>query len=238
LVKKETMKTKALQTMAVMGIASVALAGAAVATPFTIYSTGESATYPSTVALYSAGAADAQYTLVQNGGATIVTSVLTAAAAQTPVTGTQTNVRTPVVGGWAPNTSTSEWIAPQAYTSTNAPDGIYAYQTTFSLTSIEALTAVITGKWATDNTFDGIYLNGTLIAGSSNSSNSDFGTLTSFPTISSGFLSGTNTLDFYTINTTPNPSPTGVQIQLSGTYTSPTPEPSTTAVYAKIQEMQ
>jgi len=226
------MKTRALQTLAVIGVASVALASSAMAASFVIYSTGESSTSP--VTLYPKSTDDTQYTIVQSGGTSVVTSVLTAAKAQTPVTGTEAATYTTDVSTWAPNTSSSKWIAPVAYIAADAPQGIYGYQTTFSLPSFTS--ALITGDWAADNTYYGIYLNGVLVAGTTDNpvtSTADYSPLSStfFPSISTGFDKGINTLDFFVYNKNGNNSPTGVQIQLNGSYVPTVPEPSTVAVY-------
>ena len=216
------MKTKTLQTLAVMGIASAALASSAMAASFTIYSTGF--TTGSTSVQAAARTPDGNYSVIESGGVTLVTPV-SAYVDQT-------------VSQYAANNSSSKWDSTQAGDSFSAqPVGVYGYQTTFSLTSFEAATAVITGLWGGDNAYDGIYLNGNLISGTIGpqlSTTNEFSTLSNAPyspfTISSGFQSGTNTLDFFIDNTGASASPTAFRAQLSGSYA--VPEPSTVAVYA------
>ena len=60
---------------------------------------------------------------------------------------------------WVANTSTSQWISPDAHGATE-PDGLYVFQMTFDLTGYDASTALISGLWATDNDGLDIKLNG------------------------------------------------------------------------------
>ncbi len=117
------------------------------------------------------------------------------------------------IGPWVANDSNSKWIGPRRDAGTspyNAP-GSYTYRTTFDLTGFNAATAVLTGRWATDNS-GSIRLNGATVGTSSNT----FDVFTAF-TINTGFVSGVNTLEFVVDNWTTPPSPTGVRVEISGT---------------------
>lgn len=126
---------------------------------------------------------------------------------------------------YAHNTLTSQWVT----SSCQLDVGNFLYETTFSLAGLDASTAELTGSWATDNE-GSISLNGattgmTLPAAA-------FGSLTSF-TISSGFVSGLNTLVFDVHN---DGSLSGLQVNLTGTAspsgTSSTPESPSLILFA------
>lgn len=112
---------------------------------------------------------------------------------------------------YLPNGTGSKWIGPGFDLTIRYPIGIYIYRTTFDLTGFDPTTAVITGNFASDNNAT-IDLNGrstgfaTMYEG--------FKSFTPF-TLSSGFVSGLNTLDFRVIE--PSGSPTGLRVELSGT---------------------
>ena len=120
---------------------------------------------------------------------------------------------------WLSPPAGSAWIGPTSGTITD-PLGTYIYTLTFDLTGLDATTALIQGRWATDNTAS-IFLNGVDTGLQQNS----FGQLDPFE-LSSGFVAGINTLAFHVNN--PDLSglnPTGLLIaELSGTAV---PEPST-----------
>jgi len=130
-------------------------------------------------------------------------------------------VANPPAGAWVPNTVTSKWISPSANQSQTEEDGgnadgYYIYKTTFDLTGLDPGSASITGQWATDN--NGlIKLNGSITGQTTGIE--DFGGFTPF-SISTGFVSGVNTLEFV-VNNIPGPSvnPTGLRVEMSGTAT-------------------
>jgi len=122
-------------------------------------------------------------------------------------------------GLWTGNTTTSEWIAPYSDSNAIATVGQYKYQTTFTLPK-DFSTASITGQWATDNEGVNILINGNSTASTTPSSGFTFNNFT----ISSGFVAGTNTLDFIVNNGTlplgGTINPTGLQVNsLVGNYT-------------------
>lgn len=123
---------------------------------------------------------------------------------------------------WTPNTSSADWISPGESGNSNWPVGNYDYQTTFSLSGLNASTAKLSGSWTSDNN-GCIYLNG--VNTGQCVAFADFGALHAF-SITSGFVAGTNTLDFVISN---GGGPSGVIAEVSGTASptgSPIPEPS------------
>jgi hypothetical protein len=122
--------------------------------------------------------------------------------------------------GWFHDSTSSKWIGPVADQDSIRPgsavEGVYIYRTTFDLTGFDPKTAFIAGQWATDNTGVDVLINGksTGITYSTRPY-----TLTRF-TISAGFQSGLNTLEFVVNNALePNPkviNATGLRVELSG----------------------
>jgi len=96
---------------------------------------------------------------------------------------------------WIKPSAGSSWIGP-SNGNVNDPLGDYSYVLTFDLTGLDPATAVISGGWATDNTAK-ILLNG--IDTGISKPLYGFTSLDSF-TISSGFVPGTNTLEFVVSN--------------------------------------
>ncbi len=115
------------------------------------------------------------------------------------------------IGPWLGDNTTSRWIAPNSDSQVNGPVGNYTYRTTFDLTGFTPSTAQITGLWSSDDGGVDIVLNSTHLGSFANTGSS--GIFTSF-TISSGFQSGINTLDFVINNSF---GPTGLRTELSGT---------------------
>jgi hypothetical protein len=124
---------------------------------------------------------------------------------------------------WLGANTTSAWIGPVGDSSLNGPVGAYTYRTTFNLAGFDPSTASIAGKWSTDNNGLQILLNG-VNTGIPATSFSQFSIGFAPFTISSGFVSGINTLDFVVNN---GGGPTGLRTELVGTATAVT---STTAV--------
>lgn len=123
-------------------------------------------------------------------------------------------VASPIAAGyWQPNNSTSQWIGPalnQGYPSGAATHaaGAYTYRLTFDLTGLDPLTASISGKWQADNSGTAIRLNGVSTGNTAGS----YTPLFSFA-ISSGFVSGLNTLDFVVNNLSAGgANPTGLRV--------------------------
>lgn len=126
----------------------------------------------------------------------------------------------PIVPGvWSLSTSTSKWITPKITPlATRTDPGEFTYRLNFDLTGIDPGSATITGSWYTDN--DGaMFLNGTSTGFTSPANG--FSNSSPF-TVTSGFVSGINYLDFVIIN--PDFGPTGLRVELSGTANA-VPEP-------------
>lgn len=126
---------------------------------------------------------------------------------------------------WVPDGPNSNWIGPQAVPGAT-PAGNYTYTTTFDLTGLDPTTAVLNGQWLTDNNGVEAVLNGNVF---------NFTTpVTSFTgpfspfTISSGFVSGVNTLQFVVAE---DGLVTGLRAEVSGTA-APVPEPATLLLLA------
>jgi hypothetical protein len=123
---------------------------------------------------------------------------------------------------WIGNTTTADWISPSSNGSTSWPVGTYDYQTSFNLTGLDPATAQLSGQWTSDNNAC-IDLNG--VNTGSCSPFGGFDSLLSF-SITTGFQSGVNTLDFVVTN---GGGPTGLFAEISGMATvlgSTVPEPS------------
>ncbi len=125
-------------------------------------------------------------------------------------TGTQAATVQYLAGTWVPNDSASQWIAP-SIGSGNVGD--FLFQTTFSLSGIDPATAQLSGTWGTDNEGT-IFLNGvnTGITIGFNNGGYGFSSLSPF-TITSGFVSGLNTLVFDVHN---DGGPSGLRVVING----------------------
>jgi hypothetical protein len=116
------------------------------------------------------------------------------------------------VGPWLPEGPDSRWIAPRAEQNIGSAEGDFTYRTTFSLTGFDPTTAVIVGRWATDNSGLDILLNGESLFISS----VGFDSWADFE-ISEGFVDGENTLDFVLNNAPATNNPTGLRVELGAT---------------------
>lgn len=115
---------------------------------------------------------------------------------------------------WMANGPNSKWIAPQASQAAGNQFGDYKYRILFDLGALDHFTAVITGRWSSDNAGPAVLLNG-VETGITYDGN--FGAFSPTFTISEGFLPGTNTLDFVVNNAPPGINPTGFRAEISGT---------------------
>lgn len=106
---------------------------------------------------------------------------------------------------WVANSTTSKWIAPRGNTA-EATAGNYIYRLEFDLSGFEPATAVITGRWATDNEGLDIRLNGISTRNRNYAQSREYTTFT----ITNAFRAGTNTLDFAVFNAGQNP--TGLRV--------------------------
>lgn len=118
---------------------------------------------------------------------------------------------------WAKNTTISQWIGPKATATAGDTVGNYAYRLTFDLTGYAPGTAILKGTFVSDDTVYKVLLNSQVTGinnGLPNSSNSNNQKYTTSFVISSGFVAGLNTLDFYVYNAT---QATGLRIEITGT---------------------
>jgi hypothetical protein len=128
------------------------------------------------------------------------------------------------IGPYIGDNTLSAWIGPNNDDDLNGPVGAYTYRTTFDLTGFNPSTASIMGGWTTDNDGLDILINGTSLG---------FTTpFTAFASgffafsVTSGFVSGVNTLDFVVSN---GGGPTALRVEATGTAspaTSPVPIPA------------
>ncbi len=180
-------------------ILSVALSAA----PLTVFNTGVG---PTNVVL-AAGATDSHYVGV-TPASTVFVLGLTAG----------------LPGTWIPNNSVSEWVGPDQADGTGTYSRIY--RTTVDLTGFNFSTAVIAGRWATDNTGTDIQVNGT----STSQTSSAFASFTNF-TLNSGFVAGINNIDFAWSN---SGGPGGLRVEFTSAQATPLggpiPEPGTIAL--------
>jgi hypothetical protein len=118
-----------------------------------------------------------------------------------------------ILGAWLANNATSQWIGPQT-NSTGVENTSYKYRLTFELHCTNNV--LITGRWAADNA-GAIWLNNSPIVGSGGAlSDNNYSNWTNWNafTITSGFVVGFNTLDFWVTNYA---TYTGLRVELSGT---------------------
>jgi hypothetical protein len=108
-------------------------------------------------------------------------------------------------GRWMTNSATSKWIAPRGNTA-EAASLNYIYRLTFDLSGFDPGTALITGRWATDDDGSDIRLNGISTRNQHYDRSRSF---TAF-TITNGFVAGLNKLDFLVFNA--GQGPTGLRV--------------------------
>lgn len=136
---------------------------------------------------------------------------------------------------WLDNGGSSRWISPQTGYPAGGPrdaPGAYVYSTTFDLTGLDYTTAFISFLAAADNQVTEVRLNGV-------SQGIAFAGLAAFSgpfTIDSDFISGVNTLEFYTLNGNTINTPTGLRVEFTEATAdeleevSEVPEPSSLAL--------
>jgi hypothetical protein len=115
----------------------------------------------------------------------------------------------------------SAWIGPNDDALLDGPGGLFDYQTTFSLAGFNPSTASIAGGWSSDNDGVRILLNG-VDTGNAPTSFTQFSSGFAPFSVTAGFLSGLNTLDFIVDN---GGGPTALRVEMSGTAS--VPEPAT-----------
>ena len=121
----------------------------------------------------------------------------------------------------------SAWIGLTDPGTTNVPSGDYVYRTTFDLTGFAANWAVLEFRMLADDQVSNVLLNGVPTGHSHNT----FGSFSDWFTLTSGFTSGMNTLDFVVVNGGGgNPNPHGLRAELF--MTALYPEPGTMTLLA------
>jgi hypothetical protein len=184
------MTTKRISKMLLASAILLALVAPIQAAPITIFNTGVDA---GGVA-QADNAAELHYLAIAPG---VVTG--------TPTVATST-------GGfpippWIADSPISAWIGPGA--STEGPIGTYILSTTFDLTGFDETTAMLGGRWSTDNNGLDILING--MSTGQTTGFADFDKWTPF-TIMSGFTSGINTLNFVVNN---GGGPAGLRVEFN-----------------------
>jgi len=194
--------------------AGLSVASAARADPINVFNTGVDNSHN----VLSAGSTDPHYTLVSSPSGPGAAFVVDAGSPIAPT------------GPWVANDSVSQWMAPTANQSPPISDplGQYDYRLTFDLAGLNSSTAILQGQWATDNNAV-LDINGT--ATGNFTGIGAFGALSPF-SITSGFISGINTLDFIVTQISCggcNDNPTGLRVEFtnaSAAPISPVPEPA------------
>ena len=181
-------------SLALLAVLAVPVAAMATTVPIVIHGTGVGAV----------GTADPNWTLTSApAGATSNTAVISTA---NPV--------------WFQPLGNFHWINPSGSGSASEPVGLYTYDTTFNIgAGFDPTTAVLNFYLAADDSVN-VYLNGNL--------EFTYGSPAYFATtpltITSGFVQGTNTLEFVVDNTG---GPEGAYAEINGTVDqNPVPEPS------------
>lgn len=129
------------------------------------------------------------------------------------------------------NDSESKWIGQHPDLNRNFLEGVYEYVTTFDLAGLDPATAMLSGRWLTDNNAE-ILING--IATGDVKGLVGFDQWTNF-TVTSGFAAGLNRLTFRVYE--PGGSPTALRVEVSGTAEVaaapvPVPEPGALGLLA------
>ena len=209
-----------------LGVAAIALGAAAAgimptahASTVSLFNTGVDAVG---VSRADGSSPDLHYTLTDTSNANAIATIVGTSAGGFPI------------GPWLADNSSSAWIAPliQGAGRFGGVNGAtYDYRTTFDLTGFNPATASISGQWSTDDTGIDILLNG--VSTGQTTPGSSFASWTAL-NITSGFISGVNTLDFLVSNLAADccgyPSgynPAGLRVELTGTADLATPLPAT-----------
>ena len=179
------------------------------ANPIPIYNTGSNTSGNTTGGLLPVASADPHWQIISTPTSSTPTSAI---------------VDSTIAPGWATNPGYSQWIGQSYYQGLGVP-GDYSFQTTFNLSGVIPLSAVLNGSIAVDNCLVDILINGVSTGTSSASCapGQNFGSFLNF-TISSGFVSGVNTLTFEIHNLGTTTNPTGLNVVVSGNAL-PLPEP-------------
>lgn len=168
--------------------------------------------------LYNTGVSDARVALA--AGAIDPHYVLSAAAQGTVGAGATVMVNN---AAWLANSAASTWIGVVNSGAANVAAGNYYFRTTFSLAGLEPATAQITFRVSVDNDMAEVMLNGV----PQGLSFSGFGGFSSSMTVASGFVDGTNTLEFRTVNAGTTDNPGGFRVEIVSATADVQPPPGT-----------
>ncbi|MFO7765977.1 MAG: PEP-CTERM sorting domain-containing protein [Pelovirga sp.] len=158
--------------------------------------------------LTASGTADAHYSLIDPNGNTV---------------NPQATVDNPST--WVTATSTAQWVTPTGEGSDPVARGNWTYSTTFNMTGLDISTAIIEGRWASDNSSE-IVLNNQSIK-STDGGDKAFENFTNFSLNTDYLLSGINTLVFSVDNAdNGSDNPSGLIVDFT-TATAQVPEPGT-----------
>lgn len=176
-------------------------------TPIDLYNTGMSTTwYSSAPVAFSNGTTDTHWTILSMPGGSPADAI--------------TALNHPA---WLANSSTSQWINDTGDGNNNSPFGDYTYRTTFALAGGTNLNAVtLSFQIAVDNSLVRINLNG---VNTGLSSAASFNAWSSPMSITTGFQTGTNTLDFVINNASTGANPQGLRVEFLSAVIIPEPSP-------------
>lgn len=195
-------------------VAAAGLAQVVQAASITLFNTGVDA---SSAVLPDSTIGDPHYSLltVPLGSTTAIRIITSAGGFPIP----------PYIG----DNSFSRWIGPNNDSDLNGPVGNYTYRTTFDLSGYVFGSASIIGGWSTDNAGVDILINGSSLGFTT--SFTQFASGFSPFSVVSGFVAGTNTLDFVVNN---GGGPTALRVEMSGSadLASTVPEPMSLALVA------
>jgi hypothetical protein len=113
---------------------------------------------------------------------------------------------------WAANDALSSWIGPVNPGTSDVAPGEYRYRTAFDLTGFDPGTVQVILRVAADNRLNNALLNGA----STGISFVGFSGFSPNFAINTGFVAGTNTLEFFTANDATTPNPAGFRAHLEG----------------------
>jgi hypothetical protein len=194
------------------------------------------------VGIFAASAGAAQIPVFSTGsnGSTLITAGTNTPAdfytvtgpAGSGLTGAGTFVPSARPSAWLANDANSEWITPGKSGNTTFIPGAYTYTTTFNLGPADILsTGNIQLEYTGDNSGTEIIFNGVDIGDPTTGGNTSYTKLFGPFTINSGFLEGTNTLQFVINNQTPTNTPEGLRVWIQSATISVVPEPSSVASF-------
>jgi uncharacterized repeat protein (TIGR03803 family) len=120
---------------------------------------------------------------------------------------------------WLPDDAKSGWIVPALATDTLAPPGLYEYTTTIDVPcGVDPTTFSISGRFACDNVLRSVWINNiatTIRDGNYDAWSPEF-LLTHRP--DRPFYNGRNNLRFVVENGGPSANPTGLRVEMAGTW--------------------